>query len=191
MDLDFILFLCRNRYLFEVLTAWLVFDTIPIFSSRSHSTQQPTAMIAVRQSVPLLSRTARLQGGSVILKACTASFATSVRLGITRQQPPTSYKTPLTNPHISIRSAHTLKESYPHILVEKRFPTDSSPKGGVVGLITLHRPKALNALCDALFEDLIHAVLAFEEDEDVGCLVVTGSPKAFAAGELDWFRMMC
>jgi hypothetical protein len=150
-------------------------------------------MIAVRQAVPLLYRsTARLQGGSVLLKACTASFATSVRPSVTRQQPPTStYKTPLANTHTSIRAAHTLKESYSHILVEKRFPTDSSPKGGAVGIIILHRPKALNALCDALFEDLIHAVMAFEEDEDVGCLVVTGSPKAFAAGEFDWLRKMC
>ncbi|EED91921.1 predicted protein, partial [Thalassiosira pseudonana CCMP1335] len=55
-------------------------------------------------------------------------------------------------------------------------------KGGGVGLITLHRPKALNALCDALFDDLIHAINAFEDDEDIGCVVITGSPKAFAAG---------
>ena len=77
---------------------------------------------------------------------------------------------------------HTLKETYDHILAEKRMP-ESSARGGGVGLITLHRPKALNALCDALFEDLIHAVNSFEDDEDVGCVVVTGSPKAFAAGE--------
>lgn len=49
-------------------------------------------------------------------------------------------------------------------------------------MITLHRPKALNALCDALFEDLIHAVKAFEADDGVGCVVITGSGKAFAAG---------
>ena len=52
-----------------------------------------------------------------------------------------------------------------------------------MGVITLHRPRALNALCDALFEDLIHAVRAFEEDDDIGCIVITGSGKAFAAGE--------
>jgi len=52
-----------------------------------------------------------------------------------------------------------------------------------VGIITLHRPKALNALCDALFEDLIHAARALDEDDDVGCIVITGSGKAFAAGE--------
>jgi enoyl-CoA hydratase/carnithine racemase len=82
----------------------------------------------------------------------------------------------------------SLKESYDHILVEKRFPSDASPKGGGVGLITLHRPKALNALCDALFDDLIHAVKAFDHDEDIGCVVITGSTKAFAAGEYNTFR---
>ncbi len=54
---------------------------------------------------------------------------------------------------------------------------------GGVGIITLHRPKALNALCDALFDDLIHAVKAFDDDETIGCMVITGSGKAFAAGE--------
>ena len=67
-----------------------------------------------------------------------------------------------------------LKDSYEYILAEK--PKES------VGLITLHRPKALNALCDGLFEDLLHAASAFDKDESVGCLVVTGSTKAFAAG---------
>ncbi|EEC43232.1 hydratase enyol-coa hydratase [Phaeodactylum tricornutum CCAP 1055/1] len=51
-----------------------------------------------------------------------------------------------------------------------------------VGLIRLHRPKALNALCDALFDDLIHAATALDQDDAIGCLVVTGSTKAFAAG---------
>jgi 1,4-dihydroxy-2-naphthoyl-CoA synthase len=55
-------------------------------------------------------------------------------------------------------------------------------KEGKVGVIQLHRPKALNALCDALFDDLIHAGRAFDQDEQIGCMVLTGSPKAFAAG---------
>jgi enoyl-CoA hydratase/carnithine racemase len=67
--------------------------------------------------------------------------------------------------------------------VERRFPEESSSKRGGVGIITLHRPKALNALCDALFDDLIHAVKAFDDDDTIGCIVVTGSGKAFAAGE--------
>lgn len=68
--------------------------------------------------------------------------------------------------------------------MERRFPSEeSTEQRGGVGIITLHRPKALNALCDALFDDLIHAVQAFDEDDSVGCIVITGSGKAFAAGE--------
>lgn len=62
---------------------------------------------------------------------------------------------------------------YENIRVEKR---------GRVGLITLDRPKALNALCAALMEELSTALDAFEKDERVGCVVLTGSEKAFAAG---------
>ncbi|RCK42575.1 enoyl-CoA hydratase [Thalassospira profundimaris] len=53
---------------------------------------------------------------------------------------------------------------------------------GNVGLITLNRPKALNALCDALIADLAAALDAFEDDESVRAIVITGSEKAFAAG---------
>jgi len=51
-----------------------------------------------------------------------------------------------------------------------------------VGLITLNRPKALNALNDDLMDELGRALLAFDADEAIGCIVLTGSPKAFAAG---------
>jgi len=53
---------------------------------------------------------------------------------------------------------------------------------GKTGLITLNRPKALNALCDGLLDDLIHAARAFDDDKNVGAIVITGNPKAFAAG---------
>jgi hypothetical protein len=72
-----------------------------------------------------------------------------------------------------------LKDSYENILVEI---SDSDKTGGSVGIITLHRPKALNALSDALLEDLIHAARAFDKNPQIGCMVVTGSQKAFAAG---------
>jgi enoyl-CoA hydratase len=48
--------------------------------------------------------------------------------------------------------------------------------------ITLHRPKALNALNDALMDELGAALLAFDRDDGIGCIVITGSEKAFAAG---------
>jgi enoyl-CoA hydratase len=51
-----------------------------------------------------------------------------------------------------------------------------------VGFITLHRPKQLNALNDTLMDELGAALLAFDADPGVGCIVITGSEKAFAAG---------
>jgi len=53
---------------------------------------------------------------------------------------------------------------------------------GHVGVVRLNRPKALNALCDALIGELGQAFDAFEADENIGCIILTGSEKAFAAG---------
>ena len=53
---------------------------------------------------------------------------------------------------------------------------------GAVGVITLNRPKALNALNDTLMDELGDALLAFDGDESIGAMVITGSEKAFAAG---------
>jgi enoyl-CoA hydratase len=55
-------------------------------------------------------------------------------------------------------------------------------EGGQVGIITLNRPKALNALNGALMDELGIALKAFDADEAIGCIVITGSEKAFAAG---------
>jgi enoyl-CoA hydratase len=63
--------------------------------------------------------------------------------------------------------------NYDNILVETK---------GAVGLIRLNRPKALNALCDALVRELGSALDQFENDDAVGAVVITGSDKAFAAG---------
>ncbi|MFN0265327.1 enoyl-CoA hydratase [Tepidamorphus sp. 3E244] len=63
--------------------------------------------------------------------------------------------------------------AYDHIIVEER---------GNVGLITLNRPDALNALSTPLIEELGEALDKFEEDERIGAMVLTGSVKAFAAG---------
>ena len=63
--------------------------------------------------------------------------------------------------------------SYETIIVETR---------GKVGLIRLNRPQALNALNSALERELEAALNAFEADAAIGCVVITGSDKAFAAG---------
>ena len=55
-------------------------------------------------------------------------------------------------------------------------------EAGKVGLITLNRPKQLNALNDQLMNELGAALKAFDADEAIGCMVITGSEKAFAAG---------
>ena len=51
-----------------------------------------------------------------------------------------------------------------------------------VGLITLNRPQALNALNAQLVSEVNHALDALEADANIGCIVITGSKKAFAAG---------
>ena len=51
-----------------------------------------------------------------------------------------------------------------------------------IGIVTLNRPKQLNALNDQLMNELGEALAAFDADEKIGCMVVTGSEKAFAAG---------
>jgi enoyl-CoA hydratase len=63
--------------------------------------------------------------------------------------------------------------AYETILVETR---------GRVGLITLNRPKALNALNSTLIGEVNDALDGFERDAGIGCIVLTGSEKAFAAG---------
>ena len=63
--------------------------------------------------------------------------------------------------------------AYSNILTETR---------GRVALVTLHRPKALNALNDALMDELGQALLGFDDDDGIGAIVITGGDKAFAAG---------
>jgi enoyl-CoA hydratase len=58
----------------------------------------------------------------------------------------------------------------------------TSEQKGRVGLITLNRPKQLNALNPQLMQELGAALQAFDADEGVGAMVITGSEKAFAAG---------
>jgi enoyl-CoA hydratase len=63
--------------------------------------------------------------------------------------------------------------AYETLLVETR---------GRVGLVTLHRPQALNALNSTLVAELNAVLDGFEADAGIGCVLITGSEKAFAAG---------
>ncbi|XP_064079730.1 enoyl-CoA hydratase, mitochondrial-like [Macrobrachium nipponense] len=81
-------------------------------------------------------------------------------------------------PSLALVNARLMsKEStYEHILVDKKGD------GGCVGLVTLNRPKALNALCDPLMIELNDALKTLDADPSVAAVVITGSEKAFAAG---------
>ncbi|CAO3609797.1 unnamed protein product [Cunninghamella echinulata] len=72
-----------------------------------------------------------------------------------------------------LRQAQATDKSYDHIITETR---------GKVGLITLNRPKALNALCGDLFVEVNEALNKYDNDDNIGAVVITGSEKAFAAG---------
>jgi enoyl-CoA hydratase len=63
--------------------------------------------------------------------------------------------------------------SYEFILTERR---------GRVGLVTLNRPQAMNALNNRLMHEVMDALEAFDNDENIGAMVITGNEKAFAAG---------
>src|SRR5207253_8322931 len=74
-------------------------------------------------------------------------------------------------------AAHPDIEEGPHM-----EPLVLSEKRGRVGWVTLNRPKALNALNDALIDQLVAALQGFDSEKGVGAIVITGSDKAFAAG---------
>lgn len=79
---------------------------------------------------------------------------------------------PAIRPSILLRAMSTSTGQYENIITSKPDPT--------VTLITLNRPKALNALSSPLFHELNSALAAAEIDDEVGCIVLTGSEKAFA-----------
>ncbi|SAM04724.1 hypothetical protein [Absidia glauca] len=93
---------------------------------------------------------------SSITKPLTAQKATSVRAFSTG---------------FVLKQAQTGDKTYEHILTETR---------GKVGLITLNRPKALNALCGDLFVEVNEALRNYDTNDNVGAVVITGSEKAFA-----------
>ena len=62
------------------------------------------------------------------------------------------------------------------------YDTILTAVNGKVATVTLNRPQVLNALNDALMDELGTALLAFDADDQIGCIIITGSEKAFAAG---------
>ncbi|NVK41547.1 MAG: enoyl-CoA hydratase [Oceanospirillaceae bacterium] len=82
----------------------------------------------------------------------------------------TAEKQPATAPASAVKSAVDAPQT---ILVERRER---------VGIITLHRPKSLNALNRQLAQEVIETLKAFDADDNIGAIVITGSARAFAAG---------
>ena len=68
------------------------------------------------------------------------------------------------------------------MIYETIITSVQGPEGRQVGVITLNRPKQLNALNDQLMDELAAALKGFEADDNIGCMIITGSEKAFAAG---------
>jgi enoyl-CoA hydratase len=77
--------------------------------------------------------------------------------------------------HIALRksTAGSIMASFEYILVESK---------GAVGVVTLNRPKMLNALSFGVFKEIAAAIDQLEADDAIGCILITGSEKAFAAG---------
>jgi enoyl-CoA hydratase len=87
----------------------------------------------------------------------------------------TPYRRILTVPSL-IRSLSVSSSQYNYILTSRPEPA--------VNLITLNRPKALNALSSSLFKELNQALVEADNDQSVGAIVLTGSEKAFAGMEV-------
>lgn len=83
---------------------------------------------------------------------------------------------PLTSFLSRARPYSSATSAYEHILT-------STPKPGV-GLITLNRPKALNALSSPLFVEINDALSKYDADKEIGAIIITGSEKAFAGMSL-------
>ena len=77
---------------------------------------------------------------------------------------------------LKLRTMTTQQASYQNILVSRPDPN--------VQLITLNRPKALNALSSPLFTELNHALANADNDSDIRAIVITGSDRAFAGNLL-------
>ncbi|CAF3059726.1 unnamed protein product [Rotaria socialis] len=109
---------------------------------------------------------------------------------LTRSTTTTTRSTLLLKPHpatsLALRLASTnpsqqsdgdkQQKKYEYLLV------DTKGQNSNVALVQLNRPKALNALCDGLMKELSTVLESLDKDDKIGCIVLTGSTRAFAAG---------
>jgi enoyl-CoA hydratase len=103
------------------------------------------------------------------------NLSTNLIRSVCKQNAGQSIAAALTRQYSSQQQADPAKQ-YKNIL------TDFKGASKNVGFIQLHRPKALNALCGELIDELTTALKKFDKDPSIACVVLTGSTKAFAAG---------
>src|SRR5688572_33508044 len=66
-------------------------------------------------------------------------------------------------------------------MAQYEFILTETPAPGV-GVVRLNRPQSLNALSKGVISEVVEALRAFNDDPEIGCLILTGSDRAFAAG---------
>ncbi|KAJ1993805.1 putative enoyl-CoA hydratase, mitochondrial [Coemansia sp. RSA 1358] len=109
---------------------------------------------------------------SALKPLCTRSAVTAAATKSTRA-PSLAIYNAIRNTGYTFRYVSTESPSYKMIKTETQ---------GRVAIITLDRPKALNALCSELFHEINDALAKFDNDGAIGAVVLTGSERAFAAG---------
>merc|ERR1712012_140733 len=101
------------------------------------------------------------------MAAMRSTFMSFGRIFLSNARNTACFRSPI---HASTRTLSIGTHEY--IIVEKRGEKQN------VGFVQLNRPKALNALCGGLMEELKQALHTFDQDPDVGAIVLTGSQKA-------------
>src|SRR5215475_11236283 len=136
----------------------------PPGARRCATISRPTARLAASSiTLPSTVATARLARGRDAGAGCAARPRAGVRPSIA---PPASVD-------LLLQAKMEQAMAYQTIIVETK---------GRVGVVRLNRPNALNALNAQLIEELSAALDSFEADDGIGCIVITGNEKAFAAG---------
>ncbi|KAE8248717.1 hypothetical protein A4X13_0g5501 [Tilletia indica] len=140
---------------------------------RSSSTALSIASRSLLRSTAVASAAARTSPAAALFHTTTNTTTTTPRTAHLLFTPRTFSTSSTTNNTPSPSSSPTTTD-YKNILV-----SNPSPR---VTLITLNRPKALNALNSELFSEINHAAITADENPNIGAIVITGSDKAFAAG---------
>ncbi|XP_076054780.1 enoyl-CoA hydratase, short chain 1 [Oratosquilla oratoria] len=150
------------------MEGWKIFNIINISTLSANAAASPVARRPSALQSAVNNKMAGVARSAVRLAQKVTRFSTSLPVTCFQSQ----------NGSLAALSSRLMSSApeYEYILVDKRGENSN------VGIITLNRPKALNALFEPLLKELIEALEVFEADQDIGAIVLTGSEKAFAAG---------